>query len=44
MASLTMSSIEINALNRLHAETAAELDALLPVILDRGFKGELYNV
>jgi len=26
---------------RLQAETAAELDALLPSILDRAFKGEL---
>ncbi len=30
-----------NALKRLQAETAAELDALLPAILDRAFKGEL---
>jgi hypothetical protein len=29
------------ALKRLQAETAAELDALLPAILDRAFKGEL---
>ena len=28
-------------LKRLQAETAAELDALLPSILDRAFKGEL---
>jgi hypothetical protein len=26
---------------RLQAETAAELDALLPSILDKAFKGEL---
>jgi hypothetical protein len=26
---------------RLEAESAAELDALLPAILDRAFKGEL---
>ena len=26
---------------RLQTETAAELDALLPAILDRAFKGEL---
>jgi hypothetical protein len=26
---------------RLQAETAAELDALLPSVLDRAFKGEL---
>ncbi len=25
----------------LHDETAAELDALMPAILDRAFKGEL---
>lgn len=32
---------EVDALMRLQAETAAELDALLPSILDRAFKGEL---
>jgi len=32
---------EVSALKRLQAETAAELDALLPSILDRAFKGEL---
>jgi hypothetical protein len=31
----------VGALRRQHAETAAELDALLPAILDRAFKGEL---
>ena len=31
----------IDALKRLQAETAAELDALLPSILDKAFKGEL---
>ncbi len=31
----------VDALKRLQAETAAELDALLPSILDRAFKGEL---
>jgi hypothetical protein len=30
-----------HALERLQAETAAELDALLPAILDKAFKGEL---
>lgn len=30
-----------DALKRLQAETAAELDALLPSILDKAFKGEL---
>jgi type I restriction enzyme S subunit len=34
-------SVEMDALKRLPAETAAELDALLPAILDRAFKGEL---
>jgi hypothetical protein len=32
---------EVDALKRLQAETAAKLDALLPTILDRAFKGEL---
>jgi type I restriction enzyme S subunit len=32
---------EVDALKRLQAESAAELDALLPAILDRAFKGEL---
>ncbi len=32
---------EVDVLKRLQAETAAELDALLPAILDRAFKGEL---
>jgi type I restriction enzyme, S subunit len=32
---------EVDALKRLQAETAAELDALLPSILDQAFKGEL---
>jgi len=32
---------KIDALEQLQAETAAELDALLPSILDRAFKGEL---
>jgi hypothetical protein len=32
---------EVDALKRLQAETAAELDALLPAILDRTSKGEL---
>jgi type I restriction enzyme S subunit len=33
--------VELDALKRLQAETAAELDALLPSILDKAFKGEL---
>jgi hypothetical protein len=32
---------EVDALKRGQAETADELDALLPAILDRVFKGEL---
>jgi type I restriction enzyme S subunit len=32
---------EVDALKRLQTETAAELDSLLPAILDRAFKGEL---
>src|SRR5262249_31005473 len=34
---------QVDALKRLQAETAAELDALLPAILDRAFKGELLS-
>ena len=32
---------EVDALKQLQTETTAELDALLPAILDRAFKGEL---
>jgi type I restriction enzyme S subunit len=32
---------EVNTLKHLQAETATELDALLPAILDKAFKGEL---
>ena len=32
---------EVDALKRLQIETAAELDALLPALLDGAFKGEL---
>jgi len=32
---------KVDALKRLQSETSAELDALLPAILDRAFKGEL---
>ena len=32
---------EVDALKRLQAETAAELNALLPSILDRAFTGHL---
>jgi hypothetical protein len=31
----------VETLKRVQAETAAELDALLPAILDRAFRGEL---
>lgn len=31
----------LNAVKRLQAETQAELDALLPAVLDRAFRGEL---
>jgi type I restriction enzyme, S subunit len=31
----------LGGLKRLQSETAAELDALLPSILDRAFRGEL---
>jgi len=33
--------VKIDALKRLQAKTAAELDALLPSVLDKAFKGEL---
>ena len=32
---------KVDALKQLQAETAAELDALLPSILGRAFRGEL---
>jgi type I restriction enzyme S subunit len=32
---------EVDTLKHLQAATAAELDALLPALLDRAFKGEL---
>ena len=32
---------KVDALKRLQAETATELDALLPSVLDKAFKGEL---
>jgi type I restriction enzyme S subunit len=31
---------KVSHLKRLQAETAAELDALLPAILDKAFKGQ----
>jgi hypothetical protein len=33
--------VEVDALNRLQAETSAEFDALMPSILDKSFRGEL---
>jgi len=41
VAELDAMQAEVDALKRLQAETAAELDALLPAVLDRAFKGEL---
>jgi type I restriction enzyme S subunit len=41
VAELDALQAEVDSLKRLQAETAAELDALLPSILDRVFKGEL---
>jgi type I restriction enzyme S subunit len=32
---------KVEALRRLQAETGAEMDALLPAVLDKAFKGEL---
>ena len=40
-AELDALQTEVDALKRLQAETAVELDALLPAILDGAFKGEL---
>ena len=41
VAELDALQTEVDALKRLQAETATELDALLPAILDKAFKGEL---
>ncbi|MEJ7594171.1 MAG: restriction endonuclease subunit S [Planctomycetaceae bacterium] len=41
VAELDALQAEVDAMQRLQSETAAELDALLPAILDRAFKGEL---
>jgi type I restriction enzyme S subunit len=41
VAELDRLETEVDALKRLQADTAAELDALLPSILDKAFKGEL---
>ncbi len=41
VAELDALQASVDALKRLQTETAAELDALLPSILDKAFKGEL---
>lgn len=41
VSELEESQAKVVALKRLQSETAAELNALLPAILDRAFKGEL---
>ena len=41
VAELDTLQAEVGALKRLQAETAAELNALLPSILDKAFKREL---
>ena len=41
VAELDALQAEVDTLKRLQAETATELRALLPAILDRAFKGEL---
>ncbi len=41
VAELDALQAEVDALKRLQSETAAELDALLPSVLDKAFKGEL---
>ena len=41
VAELDALQVRVDALKKLQVETAAELDALLPSILDKAFKGEL---
>jgi type I restriction enzyme S subunit len=41
VADIHEAMVVVDGLRRLQVETAAELDALLPAILDRAFKGEL---
>ena len=41
MAYLDGLQAKVDALKKLQDDTAAELDALLPAVLDRAFKGEL---
>lgn len=41
IAELDALRTEVDTIERLQAETVSELDALLPSILNRAFKGEL---
>jgi len=41
LAELDTLQSQVDTLKKLQAETAAELDALLPSILERAFKGNL---
>jgi len=41
VAELDALQAEVDRLKTLQADTATELDALLPAILDRAFKGDL---
>lgn len=41
VATLDRLQSKLDALNRLQAETATELDALMPAVLERAFRGEL---
>jgi type I restriction enzyme S subunit len=41
VSELDVLQAEVDVLKRLQAETAIELDALVPAVLDRAFKGEL---
>lgn len=41
VSELNALQVEVDALKRLQAETAAEIDALIPAVLDRAFRGTL---
>jgi type I restriction enzyme S subunit len=41
VSDMNMLQTQVDAVKRLQAETAVELDSLFPSILDRAFKGEL---
>jgi type I restriction enzyme S subunit len=41
LAELSALQVKVDAVKALQAEAAAELDALLPAVLDKAFKGEL---